>query len=220
MKDYSQHGEQAILEKLLPEYGVLIDIGAFDGERNSNTRMPLERGWRGVMIEPNLRAMTALMRNTAHLNCSYLPISVDGKSRIEELVCSATDFNGLSSIAGQTPPGETIRQSTLAMTPEQVCDLLCVTPTFVSIDAEGCDESILMNWPDERLPLVFVYEHDKMKNEGTVHDRLRQWKYKEVARTAGNSIWRREALLDRWKRTVWYDACLKLSDAAPDRRRA
>lgn len=214
MTDYSQHGEQAILEKLLPEpHGVLIDIGALDGQKNSNTRALLERGWRGIMVEPNLRAMVALMRNTSHLNCGYFPVSIDGKSRIAELVSSAYELNGLSSIAGQIPPGPTVSQGVLAVTPTQLMATFPVFPSLVSIDAEGCDEAIILNWPDDRLPHVFVYEHDKMKNEGLIHERLAQWRYTEVARTVGNAIWRRERLLDCWKRKVWNDVGAQVPDA-------
>lgn len=55
---YSQHGEDAVLAALFEEIGVtnrcLVDIGAGDGYRFSNTRSFIEQGWTGLLLDREL----------------------------------------------------------------------------------------------------------------------------------------------------------------------
>lgn len=52
---YSQRGEEGILEHIFASIGTtnkyLVDIGAGDGFRYSNTRVFLENGWKGLLLE-------------------------------------------------------------------------------------------------------------------------------------------------------------------------
>ncbi|CAF0971333.1 unnamed protein product [Brachionus calyciflorus] len=53
--DFSQHGQTAILERILnsSRNGFFVEAGGFDGEEMSNTVfLELERGWSGLLIEP------------------------------------------------------------------------------------------------------------------------------------------------------------------------
>lgn len=63
MRDYSQHGEQAIILKALEDIknGRFLDIGAFRPFALSNTRALYELGWSGVMVEPSPGPMRALL---------------------------------------------------------------------------------------------------------------------------------------------------------------
>ena len=55
MKDYSQHGEQAIIldyfEKQGIQQGRFLDIGANDGITFSNSYALVIRDWKGVAVE-------------------------------------------------------------------------------------------------------------------------------------------------------------------------
>ena len=52
-RDGSQFDEDEILAGLLPEeFGVYVDIGAFDPVECSNTWQFYKRGWRGLLVEP------------------------------------------------------------------------------------------------------------------------------------------------------------------------
>lgn len=62
MKDYSQHGEQAIiLEALSGSLGRFLDIGGFNAFDLSNTRALYELGWNGVIVEPSPGPMHGLI---------------------------------------------------------------------------------------------------------------------------------------------------------------
>lgn len=54
MTDYSQNGEQLVIaEHAGDKPGRFCDVGAYDAFALSNTRALFERGWGGVVIEPN-----------------------------------------------------------------------------------------------------------------------------------------------------------------------
>lgn len=70
MRFYSQNGEDQYLsehwEELgLPEIGVFVDVGAGNGVYISNTKMLEDRGWRGILIEPDARHWESLRINRA-----------------------------------------------------------------------------------------------------------------------------------------------------------
>jgi len=53
--DYSQSGEQAVILEHVGDRkrGRFLDIGAYDAVTFSNVRALFERGWTGVLVEPN-----------------------------------------------------------------------------------------------------------------------------------------------------------------------
>lgn len=56
MKHYSQYGEESVLDSFFSgkEKGFCVDVGASDGELNSNSRYLIESlKWSAVLIEPN-----------------------------------------------------------------------------------------------------------------------------------------------------------------------
>lgn len=55
MSYYSQFGEDQFLveNKLVPERGFFIEVGAYDGVASSNTLYFEQHGWRGLCIEPD-----------------------------------------------------------------------------------------------------------------------------------------------------------------------
>lgn len=62
---YSQHGEDRWLVKnlKLPEKGVFVEVGAFDGVNLSNTKHFEEKGWTGLCIEADPRQWHKLLVN-------------------------------------------------------------------------------------------------------------------------------------------------------------
>jgi hypothetical protein len=54
MVDYLQYGQALILRQLITSDTprILVEIGAHDGISGSNSRMLLEQGWCGLLVEP------------------------------------------------------------------------------------------------------------------------------------------------------------------------
>jgi hypothetical protein len=60
---YSQNDEEKVILELFANQpkGHLLDIGAFDGKTFSNSLALIERGWSGVLVEPNPTSLNALI---------------------------------------------------------------------------------------------------------------------------------------------------------------
>jgi hypothetical protein len=67
--DYSQFGEDGVLEAIFSVIGVsnqwCFECGASDGLFFSNTRRLLEQGWRGVLVEADKPLFDRLQKNSA-----------------------------------------------------------------------------------------------------------------------------------------------------------
>lgn len=70
---YSQAGEDKFLEKLLPDKGFFVDIGAYDGLKFSNTKRFYDKGWSGLAVEGTLKYFRALMVNMPSPNVVKIP---------------------------------------------------------------------------------------------------------------------------------------------------
>ena len=91
---YSQYGEDQIIaaEFLRRESAnrFFLDIGAWHPTIFSNTRLLIEQGWSGVIIEPSPGPFINLMRACIH--CGDVPaevhVEVDGRMPIPAMACS------------------------------------------------------------------------------------------------------------------------------------
>ena len=65
MHDYSQYGEQHLIEAALGDTkrGTYLDIGAHNGIECSNTRRLWDCGWYGVLVEPTKSRYTEAVKN-------------------------------------------------------------------------------------------------------------------------------------------------------------
>lgn len=70
MISYSQHDEQAVIERIVRSWPPIagnrarrfLDIGAYDGIRYSNTHFLALKGWSGVCVEPSVEPFAKLAR--------------------------------------------------------------------------------------------------------------------------------------------------------------
>lgn len=86
---YSQNGEDGVLEELFKRLhisqGRCCEFGAADGKYCSNTRLLLENGWSGKLIESSPEHAKALIDNTLNMNVELFFGAVT-KANINELV--------------------------------------------------------------------------------------------------------------------------------------
>jgi FkbM family methyltransferase len=59
---YSQNNEDDIVSRFLPQKGNLVEIGAFDGETNSNSLLLIKRGWNAFLVEPSSAAFGKMLK--------------------------------------------------------------------------------------------------------------------------------------------------------------
>lgn len=75
---YSQNREDLIIAKYFGDFkGSLLDIGANNGVTFSNSRLLIENGWAGVLIEPSLAfdRLQELYKDNENIKCLNFAIS-------------------------------------------------------------------------------------------------------------------------------------------------
>lgn len=90
---YSQYGEEGIIEKILEELeindGFFVEFGASDGFVYSATKFLADRGWRGIMIEPEINQFKVLKeRYRENRKIKTLPymIQISGENCLDNVL--------------------------------------------------------------------------------------------------------------------------------------
>lgn len=161
---YSQNQEEkVILDYFGNQTGTFIDIGANDGKTFSNTRALAERGWKGVLIEPDPEAFARLRLlydgQRGIYTYGYAISGHNGKMMLQKsssllksgdtgLVSTfhEQEMNRFKSVVSYTPIEVKVFKWKTAMNRWQIKEF-----DFVSIDVEGDELRIL---PDMDLSKV------------------------------------------------------------------
>lgn len=147
---YSQTTEEAnILAFFKDKTGNLLDIGANDGFENSNSRALLERGWGGVLVEPHSGAYEQLVKKQLQSTRAYQVAIADHDGEIEfhyspdsQISSTKESFTTQWKRAGAKYDLVKVNCMTVASLLKSVKDKFS-SFDFITIDAEGCDFSIL-----------------------------------------------------------------------------
>lgn len=164
--DVSQNGEYSYLRWLIPDSWpqTLAEVGANDGVTYSNSRNFLEQGWRGVLVEPH------------PLNFRRLQANVVGDVALFECACSAEA--GEAALFDDTGSGGAQLMATLVTADNdwyrhtrsnrsvmvelrRLDDVLNEARmpfdfTFLSVDTEGYDHSVLAGLGEFRPRVVLT----------------------------------------------------------------
>lgn len=163
MNHYSQHDEQEFILDFFKDKqeGFFLDIGAGDGWNDSNTRALWDKGWSGMLIEPNYRAFRQLMEVygsgeraillNAAINVVNGPVIFwehpeTGWSCLDPKYYGAPDEYHPRTVQG-------LRLDALNITHKV---------DFISIDVEGLEGDILGTLPLTMNPDLIMAEADKV----------------------------------------------------------
>lgn len=197
-RSYSQEGEDMVLRSFYEANrnykGFYIDVGAHHPFRFSNTQYFYKRGWRGINIEPNPRALRlfklfrrrdinlnlgiSLVRQKLRFYCFNEPALNGFSKEISEARNNKNNYKIIDSIEVQTYPlGEVLDRY---MPANQRID-------FLSIDAEGLDFEVLKsnNWQKYK-PQYILVEHElnlEQIDQSNLYLYLRNLGYRWVAKT-------------------------------------
>ena len=200
---YSQYEEDVLIRDFFKnkEKGVLIDVGAADGIRYSNSRHFItELGWRGTLVEPHpnyfesLRSLYADSKDITLLQCAVgaeagkAPFYLFGRDEHAQVSTLSSDFKDrVISVHGNKYEAEPLIVDVLTLE-----DILSKTEhvDFLSIDCEGIDMLVLQSndWQLYRPKLVCV-EHSMPMHE--LHNFMISANYNFLTSTIGNSIFYR-----------------------------
>ena len=162
----SQNGEeQVIADYFGTDTGRALDIGAYDGRTFSNTYALLERGWSGVLVEPDPVSFAGCIRNTAQMRVTLVHAALAAERGLVTLFSSGGD--ALSTT--HEPHRRRWQRAGVPFVPMLVPtitiqDLLVQCPPpyeFVSLDTEGTNLSILRTLPLSSMGTRLIcVEHD------------------------------------------------------------
>lgn len=147
--NYSQTNEQEAIEKYFTDFiGTLVDVGANNGIKYSNSRRLIELGWSGHLIEPHPLAYASLNLNTRHFPRVYTYECALGIRDSREVLKMAED--SLLSVLEESERGGF---DDIPMAGEAEVDVITWETfmdragnphiDFITIDAEGMDIEIL-----------------------------------------------------------------------------
>lgn len=202
MKVYSQYGEENVILSFFEnkKKGKLVDIGAADGIKNSNSRCLIEQfDWTGILVEPHptfynqLEKLYAnnkniILKNIAVYNkigvMPFYAYGFDNHEPAQVSTLSETFKDKVSTIYGDK------YEKSISVNVDTLENVLKenVNCDFLSIDCEGVDMDVLHsnNWSKYRPSLICV-EHSMSIN--ILDSYMLQCNYRFHNRTHGNSFY-------------------------------
>lgn len=166
-ESYAQEGEDNILYRLFEDKanGFFIAIGAHHPTKNSNTYKFYKMGWRGI----NIDAMPGSMRSFNQTRSGDINLEVPVSDKEESLpffIFNEPALNTFSRELANSRDNErqyrikdvvTVQTQTLAKILDQHL-LPGQTISFLSVDAEGYDQKILLsnNWTKYRPEVILL----------------------------------------------------------------
>ena len=173
-----QYGEAALARGLfeqtpLPARGRFLDIGAYDGETFSNTRLFRVWGWGGVLVEPSPRPLAkllALYRGEAGVEIVAAVVAAAGGRDLVRFWDACGDGLSTTEAAHVAKWRPMVERSGNGFVPYwalqiPIWELVTLFPGpyhLVSIDTEGTSAAIWDRFPDDALSetRVAIVEHD------------------------------------------------------------
>lgn len=202
-EDYSQNGEEKIIVKELDSKntnGFFLDIGAFDGERLSNTRRLALDGWSGILVEPHpVHAEKCRKLYADRSDVVTAEVALCDKDGTCDMFSNDTFYSTLD--VGETKRWKSCKDITFGKVSVRTMKFETFFRSYVyahqvvdfaSIDAEGSDHIILRDMLTMGvLPKLVCVEHN-----GKIYDLcfnlLTAHGYSMIAKNAENLIMKRQ----------------------------
>lgn len=199
MNRYSQYNEEGFIDSFFKNKGFLVDIGAADGVTNSNSRFLIEKGWGGILIEPNInnfRKLEDLYKDNKEILLINAGCSNENITDVEFYVDQNNEYEQLSTFS---------ESQMIACKDYFKCDFLNTKSSllktssifknhsvheidFLSVDTESYDTKVILgiDFNLVKINLICV-EHDSQE----LRNYLESNSYEEVHRTIGNIFFKK-----------------------------
>lgn len=153
---YSQWGEEIIVADFFGDFtGQFLDIGAFDGVTGSNTRLLAEKGWSGVLVEPNPANFVKLLDNCR----SFPKLQCVNAAVARPLATGLCKFYDLKGQCGTLCEKDAPFYWVSAIDPLDL-NLRLGNCDFLTVDAEGSDFEIFEAALSVFNPKLICFEDD------------------------------------------------------------
>ena len=201
---YSQCGQDKLIDDLLRKRnGVFVDVGAADGETNSNTLFFEEsRDWHGLLVEPHPEASQACFarRSSPVAECAILSRSdnyltefraIEGEySQMSYAIDRADRVNldRLDKYSEKTPIKTSIIMVQVAPLQSLLDKYHISAIDYLSIDTEGADLDVLqtIDWTRTKIRVIST---EKQANPLPIDSFLASIGYKLIHDLGWENIW-------------------------------
>ena len=206
---FSEHGQDRWLyENLFKDKreGIYVEAGALDGLFHSNTLFfEREMGWTGLLIEANPAFLGNLYSHrpdnvlvscalgselgvqpfriftNAPIGWSGLHSTFSGR-RLEDIRARAPDaFAATATICVQT-------RTLIGVLRESFVGEV----DFLSLDVEGAEYDVLMDYPFEEIPIDVIMVEDNYQDDLRTANLLKANGYEHVIRLGNDEVWKRK----------------------------
>ena len=183
--DYSQKGESWYLFKYILDNKIkvpnklIVDIGALDGLTNSNSRIFLDNGWKGILFEPNRQSYSDLVRNNFAKNNELYNAAITNENKLISFQ-ENKKIKGHSKITTNKATNKVMGATLDYFTSEQI--------GILDIDVEGHELVILNDILDKKIyPNFLIVECNTPKAENETMKLLSD-KYEKLVKISVNLI--------------------------------
>lgn len=203
---YSQNLEQKVINDYYPSWftGTVLDIGANDGKTLSNSLALIEKGWMGVLVEPDKNAYQKLweLHSGKQSNSVYMYNIAIGEHDGPETFYSTGDHLGkgdtgllstLDYVQLQRFPGEAAKANSYQVNVKTFASFYEECPfknyDAITIDAEGMD-LVILNQIDLKLTRTSLVCIEWNSKDEWVYDRaLKNYGMKQIYKSGENLIY-------------------------------
>jgi len=186
-----QHGEDRILKLVFKgqDSGVVVDVGAADGYSNSNSAGLLQRGWSGILVEPELdqyRQLTTRYKGQERVTCVHCAVGLSEGMKTLWAGGQVSTFDpGVKQAAEDVHHTAYTKQQVEMRTLTRVLVQVDAPSNidFLSIDVEGMNYEAWRSLDKARFsPKLVCIEGKGYAMDG----------YSELCRLGGNTFYLRE----------------------------
>jgi FkbM family methyltransferase len=196
--DTSQHGEYSVLRKLIGPTTprIVVEVGANNGVRHSNSYPFIRQGWDGILIEPNPVVFEELRERYS------------GNDRVQTVNCACGQTPGilplhlgrdgdLGEFATLAPePNHCVSKPTFQVQVRTLTDVLELVRCpqgigILSVDTEGFDFQVFAGLDWGKFQPSLIVTEDQSPDDSQKHALLRAQGYEPRSRRGCNSIWMR-----------------------------
>ena len=147
---------------ILPDKGVIVDVGAGDGVNMSNSKHLEDKGWKAICIDADPRVKKALHKNRLHAHSVLISTKKDKQTFY--MNADTPDISGIIKTKGNSDKSTELIPTTLEaiLKKEKIGKI-----DILSIDTEGTEIDVFesMDW-EVHKPRYLVIEFD---TQGTVN---------------------------------------------------
>ena len=226
----AQFGEDLLLAEHFGdlERGTYAEVGAHDGLRNSNTYLFEQRGWAGVLVEPDPAVARVCADNRP--GSQVVQAAAVGPGAPSEVMFERSELSDhsslsldrrhrrkLKSLTGSAPATELIRVPAATLT-EIVERAKLDRIDFLTIDVEGHELQVLRGFDLDRWrPAFVIVERNYLWPDPRLFAHMYRNGYRYL-RTTGVNDWYIEKLQDRAGSSVRARRLTTVFLVAPGRR--